>query len=253
MSDRVITDLSKNGVLTVTLNRPDKKNAIDREMIDGLLEALNTAQLDSNVNVVSLRGAGEDFCAGADLAELLESAHKSPSENAEDAQRLGNVFLAIHNLPKPVVAVVQGRALAGGCGLATACDMIVASESASFGYPEVKRGFVPAMVMAMLTRAVGSKVAFDLVATGRILTAREALEIGIVSRIVSDAGFEAEAQSVCEDLSASSTSALAFIKRQLKEIEGLSFEDAVALGAKVNAVARTTPDFKVAVARFLNR
>lgn len=253
MCDERVSSAVADGVLRLELRRPEKRNAIDAAMVHALSRELAAAQLDGDVRVVELRGAGKDFCAGADLAELLESANKSPDENRAAAQDLGNVFIAIRKLPKPVVAVVHGRALAGGCGLATACDLVLASEEASFGYPEVQRGFVPAMVMAMLRRTVGEKAAFELVATGRILTAREAEQLGLVSRVFSEREFEDGVRDMVARLAASSPSTLAFIKRQFYEIEGRSFEDAVALGAQVNAVARATPDFKQAVESFLKK
>jgi len=169
------------------------------------------------------------------------------------AMRLGSVFIAMRALPKPVVAVVRGRALAGGCGLATACDLVLAHEDATFGYPEVRRGFVPAMVMAMLRRAVGEKTAFDLVATGRLLSAEEARQLGLVARVFPAASFEQDSRALLGELAGASASALGLIKRQLYEIDGRSFEEAIALGAKVNAVARSTPDFREAVGQFLNK
>ena len=242
-----------DGVLNLTLNRPEKRNALNSMTVNALHEALERAEMDSDVRVVAVRGAGKDFCAGADLAELMESVDRSPDENAAQAQRLGDVFIKIRNLPKAVVAVVSGRALAGGCGLATACDMVLAHEEASFGYPEVRRGFVPAMVMAMLRRAVGEKVAFDLVGTGHLLTAAEAFRLGLVSRVLPAAGFDGAVDQLLSSMAAASSSAVALIKRQLYELDGRSFEEGISLGAKVNAVARATPDFKEAVGRFLEK
>ena len=168
-----------DGVLSLTLNRPEKRNALDSGTISALTAALQQAELDPAVRAVAIRGAGKDFCAGADLDELLASADKAPEENEKAAAKLGEVFSVIRRVPKPVVAVVQGRALAGGAGLATACDLVVAASSSQFGYPEIQRGFVPAMVMTMLRRVAGEKRAFDLVATGRLITANEALDIGL--------------------------------------------------------------------------
>ena len=253
MSDRLKVELDKQGVLTIQLNQPRKRHAIDTEMVDALLDELENADLDAGVNVVAVRGAGKDFCAGADLAELLASVDRTPEENAAQAARLGDVFIHMRDLPKPVVAIVHGNVLAGGCGLATACDMVLAHENAVFGYPEVQRGFVPAMVMAMLTRAVGEKVAFDLVATGRTLSASEAYSIGLISRVFSDAEFETETATVLEELASTSSTTLALIKRQLYELEGRSFADAIKLGSEVNALARGTSSFKEAVARFLKK
>jgi len=251
-NDRVISEL-RDGVLRLTLNRPEKRNALDSLMIEALLEALERADLDQDARLVALRGAGKDFCAGADLAELLESVGKSLTANERAAARLGEVFTRMRSLPKPVVAVVHGRALAGGCGLASACDIVLAHADTSFGYTEVRRGFVPAMVMAMLRRAVGEKVAFDLVATGRVLTADEARQVGLVSRVLPAESFEEDVSTVLSMMAAHSSSALALIKRQLYELDGLSFTDGIALGAKVNATARATPDFARAVAQFLDK
>ena len=251
-TDRVLAEL-RDGVLGLTLNRPDKRNALDTPMVDALLAGLERADLDAAVRVVAVRGAGKDFCAGADLAELLRSAGQSAADNEAGAMHLGEVFIRMRRLPKPVVAVVHGRALAGGCGLATACDLVVAHADAVFGYPEVRRGFVPAMVMAMLTRAVGEKVAFDLVATGRMLAAEEARHAGLVARVFTAGSFEQDTAALLGELAGASASALALIKQQLYEIDGRSFEEAIALGAQVNAVARSTPDFKAAVAQFLEK
>ncbi len=242
-----------DGIITLTLNRPDKRNAVDTAMVEALLTALEHAELDAAVRVVVLRGSGPDFCAGADLAELLGSVNRTMEENARSAARLGDVFLRMRALPKPVVAVVHGRALAGGCGLATACDLVLARTDAQFGYPEVRRGFVPAMVMAMLRRVTGEKAAFDLVATGRLLTADQACALGLVSRVLGADRFENDVGDIVEALAAQSASTLALIKRQLYELDGRSFADGIRLGAEVNAVARTTPDFRRAVEAFLRK
>jgi len=159
--------------------------------------------------------------------------------------------MRIRELPKPVVAMVHGRALAGGAGLATACDLVVAAASAQFGYPEIQRGFVPAMVMTLLRRLTGEKVAFDLAATGRVLSAADALTAGLASRVLPDATFEAESGRILAGLAATSASALALTKRQFYQLDGLAFNEGIALGAQVNALARSTPDFKQAIAAFL--
>ena len=188
-----------------------------------------------------------------DLNELLASADKSVQENRQAALHFAEIFVRMRRLPKPVVAVVRGRALAGGCGLATACDLVLASESARFGYPEVQRGFVPAIVMTLLKRSVGEKVAFDLAATGRTLMATEAAALGLVSRVYEDSDFEDQAGEVLRGLAAASASALAFTKQQFYQLDGLRFEEGIALGADVNAVSRTTPDFRAALQAFLKK
>lgn len=243
----------EGGVLSVTLNRPDKRNALGSQLIDELHQVLEQADLDGNVRVVLLRGAGKDFCAGADLDELLASADLSFRENEDSALRLGTLFERIRALPKPVVALVHGRALAGGAGLATACDLVVGAKSAQIGYPEILRGFVPAMVTALLRRIVGEKVAMDLVLTGRTLTADEAQAAGLFSRVVADAELEREGARLAEKLSQTSATALALSKKLFYELDGRSLAEGIALGARVNAMARSTPDFREALARFLKQ
>ena len=252
MTERVLTALA-GGVLTATLNRPDKRNAIDIAMIDALTAVLSQADLDADVRVVALRGAGRDFCAGMDLNELLASADHTLEQNRQAALHFAGIFVRMRRLPKPVVALVQGRALAGGCGLATACDLVLATESSQFGYPEVQRGFVPALVMNLLRRAVGEKIAFDLAATGRLLSASEAAAVGLVSRVYEDTDFEEQAGDVLRHLAGLSASALAFTKQQLYRLDGMGFEEGIRLSADVNAVSRTTPDFRAALAAFLKQ
>lgn len=252
MTDRVLATL-QGGVLTGTLTRPDKRNAIDTPMIDALHALFERADLDADVRVVAVRGAGQDFCAGMDLQELLDSADRTVEENRQAALHFGRVFVRMRQVPKPVVALVHGRALAGGCGLATACDLVLATESAQFGYPEVQRGFVPALVMNMLRRALGEKLAFDLAATGRLLTASEAAAVGLVSRVYEDSDFEEQATDVLRALAASNASALAFTKQQFYRLDGVAFEEGIRLSADVNAVSRTTPEFRAALAAFLKK
>jgi methylglutaconyl-CoA hydratase len=243
----------EGGVATLTLNRPDKRNALDRRMMAELRAALVECDLAADVRVVVLRGAGKDFCAGLDLEELLASADLAPEENERRAMELGEIFLALRQLPKVCVAVVEGRALAGGCGLASACDLVVARTGAQFGYPEIHRGFVPAMVLTMLRRAVGEKRAFDLAATGRLVVAEEAEQLGLVSRVVAAEQFEEEVNRLIAQLAGFSASALALTKRQLYALDDLGFEGGIRLGARVNAVARQTPEFREALRAFLKQ
>ncbi len=246
--------VSREGaVLTLTLDRPDKRNALSSALVEALHQALDAADLDPAVRVVVLAGAGKDFCAGADLEELLASADAPPEASEASALRLGEVFTRMRQLPKPVVAVVQGRALAGGAGLMTACDIVLAGAGAQVGYPEVLRGFVPAMVMTMLRRLASEKVALDLVLTGRLLGAAEAQACGLVSRVVPDADLRREAAGVARALAETPASALALTKQLFHQLDGRSFDEGIALGARVNVVARQTPDFRDAIARFLAR
>lgn len=243
----------EGGVATLTLNRPEKRNAIDRRMMAELQEALQTCDLAADVRVIALRAAGKDFCAGLDLEELLASADLPPEENERRAMELGRLFLLLREIAKPSVAVVAGCALAGGCGLATACDVVIAKDGAQFGYPEIQRGFVPAMVMTMLRRSVGEKVAYDLAATGRVVDAAEAARLGLISRVEVEATFEAEVGKLLAQLAAASPSALGLIKQQLHQVEELGFEAGITLGARVNTVARLTPEFRQSLKSFLGK
>jgi methylglutaconyl-CoA hydratase len=240
-------------VLRVTLRRPEKRNALNSEMISGLAEALARAELEAEVRVVLIQGEGPDFCAGADLAELLESQHRTLAENEQDALHLGEIFLAMRRLPKPVVAAVRGRALAGGAGLATAADIVIAAESARLGYPEIERGFVPAMVMTMLRQSVGEKRAFELVATGRIIDSSEALAMGLVSRVVTDANFRTAVDEAVGTLASRSATAMGLTKQLFTDLADRSFGEGILLGARVNALSRSTDDFKQSIARFLDK
>ncbi|HEY7893352.1 MAG TPA: enoyl-CoA hydratase/isomerase family protein [Gemmatimonadaceae bacterium] len=240
-----------DGVGRITLARPDKKNALDRDAANEVREALARCAGDDSVRAVLLDAEGADFCAGADLAALATLVEAGAHAQHEDAMALGNVFIAMRELPKPVVAAVRGRALAGGAGLATACDIVLAEDDAKFGYPEVHVGFVPAMVMTMLRRAVGEKQAFDLVATGRLLSAREAVDLGLVSRVVPAGTLDAAASELARGLAAAPPGALAFTKRLFYDLDNRSFRDGIALGAKVNVQARATAEFRDGVRRFL--
>lgn len=252
MGEHIVTSIDA-GILSITLNRAEKRNALSAAMVERLHQALEQADIDAAVRVVLLRGAGKDFCAGADLDELLASADRTMEENESAALRLGQIFERMRALPKPVLSLVQGRALAGGAGLASAADLVIVSSSAQIGYPEIQRGFVPAMVATLLRRSAGEKLALDLLLSGRMLSADEAQAAGLVSRIVADGDLEREGMSLARRLADSSASALALTKRLFFELEGRSFTEGIRLGARVNAVARNTPDFRAAIARFLTQ
>ncbi len=243
----------EGGILTLTLDRPEKRNALSSAMVEALHAALDSADLDPEVRVVVLAGAGKDFCAGADLDELLASADAPPEANEASALRLGSLFTRMRSLPKPVIAVVRGRALAGGAGLMTACDVVIASEGAQVGYPEILRGFVPAMVMTTLRRLVGEKTALDLVLTGRLIGAEEARRAGLVSRVAAEDAVEEEGRELARLLAGAPVSALALTKQLFYRLDGQSMEQGIALGARVNALARQTPEFRDAIGRFLTR
>jgi methylglutaconyl-CoA hydratase len=242
-----------HGITRLTLNRPEKKNALDGELIDNLGDAMSVTAVDATCRVVLLTGAGEDFCSGADLAGLDKTAQAGVLDNIDDARKMAELFLAMRHHPRPIVAAVQGRALAGGCGLATACDIILASESARFGYPEVNIGFVPAMVMAILRRSVSEKAAFELVAAGEIISAASARELGLIHHVYPGDKFAAEVDAYVSRLASKSSSALMLTKRLLYQMDSIPFDAALEAGVQTNAIARMTDDCKRGVERFLKK
>jgi methylglutaconyl-CoA hydratase len=237
----------------IVLARPEKKNALDRQAADELFAALAQLEGDATIRAIHLAADGDDFCAGADLEALERTLEAGTEVHRQDAEALGRVFLAIRALMKPVVCSVRGRALAGGAGLATACDIVLAHEGAEFGYPEVRVGFVPAMVMTMLRRAVGEKHAADLVLTGRVINAEEAERIGLVSRVVPAATYDDEVDATLQQISRAPTTALALTKWLFYKLDSLSFDDGIAAGVVTNVEARSTEDFKKGVRRFTER
>ncbi|MFN2398303.1 MAG: enoyl-CoA hydratase/isomerase family protein [Gemmatimonadaceae bacterium] len=238
---------------TITLARPEKKNALDRVAADEIQSALRDLGADASIRVVVLRADGPDFCAGADLQALEEMLDATEDENLRDAHALGGVFTELRSIAQPVIAVVRGRALAGGAGLATACDIVIAHEDAQFGYPEVRVGFVPAMVMTMLRRCAGEKRAFELVSTGRTVGAREALEIGLVSRVVAGHEFDAAVHELVEKVAGMPPSAQRLTKKLFYALDSRGFSEGVALGVAANVAARSTEEFREGVRRFIAR
>ncbi len=236
----------------ITLARPEKKNALDRVMADELAEAL-FALSESPVKVVAIDGEGPDFCTGADLAAIEEMLDAPRQQHIDDAKALGHVFHTIRRMDKPVVALVKGRAYAGGAGLASACDIVLAHEEARFAYPEVTIGFVPAMVMTMLRRSVGEKHAFDLVSTGRILSAEEARAIGLVSRVFAAKEFDQLSKAALDKLADAPASAMAATKTLFYKLDTLGFLDGISAGIVANVDARSTPAFREGVKRFTSR
>jgi methylglutaconyl-CoA hydratase len=240
-------------VARITLNRPEKRNALDDLIVRELKTALREAGESKELRVVLIQGAGTDFCSGADLSVLQKIAQNSILENLEDTASLMELFIEIRNLSRPVIAAVHGRALAGGCGLATACDIILASENAQFGYPEVKIGFIPAMVMAILRRSVSEKRAFELITTGEPVTATEAERIGLINQVYPTAEFETRVTEYATNLARRSASAVFLAKRLLYQMDGLSFENALKSGMDANTICRMTEDCRQGIAKFLQK
>jgi methylglutaconyl-CoA hydratase len=244
---------TEGALARITLNRPEKRNALDDTIVQELKLALRVANEDSDIRAVVIEGAGNDFCSGADLSVLEKIARSSIMENLEDTASLMELFMNIRNINKPVVAAVRGRALAGGCGLATACDLILASESAQFGYPEVKIGFIPAMVMAILRRSVSEKRAFELITNGEPISAAEAERIGLINQVYPDDQFDNKVADYLSSLTRKSASAIYLTKRLLYQMDGMTFETALKSGMDANTICRMTEDCQQGISKFLKK
>lgn len=239
----------------ITLSRPEKHNALDDVMVTEMATAFTAASRDASVKVVILRAEGESFSSGADLAYLRKMADYDFNQNQKDSQQLMKLFLQIYTLRKPVIALVQGPALAGGCGLATVCDIILAArETATFGYTEVHIGFVPALVMVFLLRRIGEGKARELTLRGHSVSADDALALGLVNKVVPAMELESEGERLAQELAErNSGSSMGLIKELLGRIHGLSTPDALDYAANLNALTRMTEECKKGIAAFLNK
>lgn len=237
----------------VVLARPERKNVIDREMAEALFEAFSRCESDPQVRIVHLKADGDDFSAGFDVEALARMLDEPAEAQRADAEAFGRVLLAIRALMKPVVCSVRGRALSSGAGLALASDIVLAHPDAEFGFTEVRLGFVPALLMPMLRRTVGEKRAADLVLTGRVVAAEEAEQIGLVSRVIPAAAYDADVDSVLDGLARLSPTSLALTKWLHYKLDAMSFEDGIAAGVVTNVEARATEDFRDAIRRLTAR
>jgi methylglutaconyl-CoA hydratase len=256
--ERLQTEINE-GTGTIWLNRPDKRNALDRTMVEELRMAVEAMGSDQSVRAIVLAGRGPAFCAGADLEYLRQMAGFTVLDNMDDSAALARTLQTIYEVPKPTIARVHGPAIAGGCGLATVCDIIVATEGASFGYTEVKIGFIPAIVLAFLLRKVSQVQARELVLTGRIISAREAHARGLVTTLIegSEAGEEEKLDlhiaAITQEIVRASPSAVALTKQMLTALDEMPLGSALDYASRMNALTRMTPDCQNGIARFLNR
>ena len=240
------------GVRTLTLNRPERRNALTPELMEELIAALAGAEA-AGARVVLLRGEGEAFCAGLDLEVLRASAGKSTEEHRVDAERVSRMFRALYECDVPTVALVQGAAVAGGTGLAMVCDFTLAAPDAQFGFTEARIGFVPALVSAYLGLLVGEKVARDLLLTARLFRGDEAHRLGLVTEVVSRDALDARAEELVQALLRKSPESLRATKRLLRAQQRAWLEDAVTLASDANAASRQTADFREGIASFLEK
>lgn len=242
-----------DGIGTITLNRGDKRNALSTELIAALHIAVDAMRDDADVRVIVLRGEGPAFCAGADLAYLQRISEMAPLDNVDDSTTLKNMFQAIVDCPKPVIAMVHGPAIAGGCGLATVCDLVVAARSSAvFGYSEVRIGFIPAIVLVYLVRKVGDARARRLLLTAENIGADQAHDLGMISHVVEDDSLEHETMQIARRLARNSASAMAMTKSMLNAVQGMSLDAGLHYATVMNAMARQTDDCRQGIAAFLN-
>lgn len=248
-----IRSLRAEGLGVITLARPELKNALDRQTAVELVAALHELEAAADVRIVIVEGDGDDFCVGVDLHAMAAALDDGIESQLEDARAIGRIFTTVRTMTKPVVAIVRGRALGIGAGVATACDIVLAEETAQFGYPDVRIGFVPALVLPLLRRAVGEKRAAELVLSGRVIGAAEAAQIGLISRCIPSAVFPSEVAAAIEGLVKSSSTALGLTKRLLYRLDDLSFGQEVGIATTTNVEARATADFREAVQRVVDR
>jgi methylglutaconyl-CoA hydratase len=250
---RKVTYRVERGIARIALNRPERRNALDQELLTELRAALRAAAADQTVRVVLVAGEGKEFCSGMDLRTFADDASGDLAKFQAEARNMAGVLLDMRRHPRPIVAAVQGRALGGGCGIATAADIILATDSAQFGYPEINIGFVPAIVMAILRRLVSEKRAFELIASGDAISAQTALEYGMINRVFSVDTFEHQVEEFVAGLAAKSTTALTLAKEVFYRTDAMQFEEAIEAGADVNGIARTTEDFKHGIEKFIKK
>lgn len=238
----------------ITINRPDKRNALNGALVEELIQTFKIANIDSGIKVIQLRANGVVFSAGADLDYLQQLQSNTYEQNLADSQRLAELFKTIVTLPKPVIACVQGAAIAGGCGLATVCDFSVVVDDAQLGYTESRIGFVPAVVMIFLLRKIGDTAARDLMLTGKLITAEKAKQIGLVTKVVTKNDFEPTIEKLTQTLlNDASSQSMALIKKMMLDVPVMTLDNALQYAAETNAKARGSDDCKRGIAAFLNK
>lgn len=240
-------------IATISLNRPEKRNALSPELISELSATLDKLLPDEDVRVVIITGEGGVFCAGADLEYIQKLAQFGAEENLADSRALRDLFWKIYTYPKIVIAQVHGAALAGGCGLANVCDMVFAADDSSFGYTETMIGFIPALVSVFLTRKIGEQHARELLLSARKISAEEAYSLGMINSVIPCPQLEATVKQYALSVARNSPTAVALTKRMLATTAGMGIEAALEYAASMNALARSTEDCKNGIAKFLSK
>ena len=243
-----------NAAATITINRPSKRNALSSRVVGELLQCMNKAQNESSVRAIVLTGSGSVFSAGADLDALQQLQTATSLENLDDSQLLARLLEAIYRCPKPVIAKVNGHAIAGGCGLAAVCDFSIVSDSAKLGFTEVRVGFVPAIVMVFVMRKIGEVAARDLMLRGHLITAQQAVDIGLVSLVLPEEKLDQAVLDLIDELVRNTSgSAVALTKKLMADIQGVGLSEALGFAVNMNAFARNTEDCQAGIAAFLNK
>jgi methylglutaconyl-CoA hydratase len=240
------------GIALLTLNRPDKRNAISYELIADLQKALEAVEKSAS-QVLIITGAGKAFSSGMDLENLKSLIGRTPEQNVEDSRTMAQLFRSIYDFPKPTIAAVNGAAIAGGTGIATICDFTLATQEAKFGYTEVRIGFVPAIVSNFLVRQVGEKHARDLLLTGRIFSADEALRLGLVNEIVDPDRLLPRAYELARTLMENSPASLRATKELLSQTVNEELDRGLETSIEENARIRQTHDFREGINAFLEK
>jgi methylglutaconyl-CoA hydratase len=252
LSHKTIIVTDDHSIRTVTLNRPDRKNAMTREMQVELIGVIEETAATECCALI-LTGAGDAFCSGLDLSELQTMRDKTPAEHRTDAERIARLLVTLYELPVPTIAAVNGPAIAGGTGLATLCDFTVATPQAKFGFTEVRIGFVPALVSAFLALQVGDKRCRDLLLTGRLFGAAEAQQLGLVNEIVEPEKLVVRAHALAKSLLSNSPQSISATKRLLAEQNRSWLDSAIVAALEANAESRETADFREGVSAFLEK
>jgi methylglutaconyl-CoA hydratase len=243
----------RESVAVLTLNRPEVKNALSPELLLALQERLSELETDCTIRAVVLTGAGGVFSSGADLANLKNLLSASAEAQKRDSSLIAQTLKQLYQFPKPIIAALEGAAIAGGAGLATACDLVVATQDCKIGYTEVKLGFVAAIVSVFLIRAVGEKHARDLLLTGRLLLAPEAERLGLVNRVVSNGAALETAISWAAEIALNSSTALSTTKELLSSLYGMGLDESLNHATTVNAWIRGTDDLRAGITAFLEQ
>ncbi|MBS4034899.1 MAG: enoyl-CoA hydratase/isomerase family protein [Ignavibacterium sp.] len=248
----MITKEIINNSLLITLSRPEKRNALHPEMVAGLKSAFTESADNKDIKSIILTGAGDAFCAGADLSYLKQFSNNSVIENEKDSESLAELFFQIYNFNKPTVAAVNGAAIAGGCGLASVCDFIVAHpEDSKFGYSEVKIGFIPAIVSVFLLRRISKSHAKQMLLTGDIISGKRAYEIGFVNYLADNV--LGEAKNLAAKINKNSALSTGLTKKMIHSVSDMNLNTAIDFCVNLNVISRTSDDFKKGIQKFLNK